>query len=168
MRRAAGDLDVFTFKAGLLAVAAHDLHFRLEGFEASLESDAVTAEVRLADLRLVGPVEGGVTHRDRYDAQRTAEVEAAMRSEILHTDQHPITRFAGRAAPRDDGWDVTGELTLAGRSAPLAFPLRSAGARYRATFDLRPSQWGIAEYRAMMGTIRLQDRIRIEVALREV
>jgi hypothetical protein len=166
MRRGIGTVDVFTFKAGVLALAAHDLHLRLDEFSIELEGEAVRAELPLERLRLLGPVEGGITRTGRYDARQVAEVESAMYGEILRVTEHPVARFTGRAV-ETGGWEVEGELELAGARAPLAMKLGRAGDRWTGTLELRPSRWGIREYRALMGTIRLQDRVRLEVTVRE-
>jgi hypothetical protein len=166
MKTAIGVLDVFTFKAGLLAVAAHDLHLRLEQFQVSLDGDLVRAEFPLAQLRLVGPVEQGKTLVGRYQAEQVAQVETAMRG-ILKADDHPIARFDGRAVSRDDGWEVAGKLSLAGALGGVELTFRPSDGTQRASAELQPSRWGIAEYRALMGAIRLQDRVRLEVTVRE-
>jgi len=165
MRRAVGRLEVYTFKAGLLSMAAHDLHLRLDGFSVTLEGEAVEAEFPLDRLHLMGPVENGVTQPGRYRPDQVAAVESAMRGEVLRTARHPTARLTGRALPRADGWEVSGILALAGGEAPVDLTLRRVGDEYRGGVELRPSRWGIAEYRAMMGAIRLQDRVRVEVVV---
>jgi hypothetical protein len=166
MRRGVGTLNVYTFKAGVLAVAAHDLHLRLDEFSIELEGESVRAELPLERLRVLGPVEGGVTRTGRYSAAQVAEIETAMRGEILRVAEHPVARFTGRAKEKS-GWEVEGELELAGARAALALKLGRAGDRWTGKVELRPSRWGIREYRALMGAIRLQDRVRLEVAVRE-
>jgi hypothetical protein len=168
MRRGDGTLDVFTFKAGVLAVAAHDLHLRLEGFSVELEGDSVRAEFPLERLRLLGPVEGGVTRTARYTADQVAAVESATQGEVLQVDEHPTARFIGRATAGDGGWDVDGQLELAGAHAPIRLHLAPDGDHYRGQMVLHPSRWGIREYRALLGAIRLEDRVRVEVTVREV
>jgi polyisoprenoid-binding protein YceI len=166
MRRAKGTIHVFTFKEGLLSRVAHDLRIRLEDFQITLDGEELRAEFVLGSLRLDGPVEGGVVHPERYDASRRAEVERAMKDDILHVGRHPRATFTGRALAKGDGYSVDGTLELAGRSAPLSFEVRKdGGEQYRARFELRPSRWGIPQYKAMLGAIRLQDVLRVEVAL---
>jgi hypothetical protein len=167
LRRATGPLDVFTFKEGLLARAAHDLHLRLDAFTATLDGEQLNAEIPLFDLHLLGPVEGGATRPERYDAARRAEVEATMRDQILRLHDHPTATFDGRATPRAGGFGVDGTFHLAGARAPLTFAVCTENGVHRATFELAPSRWGIRPYRALMGTIRLADRVRIELALTE-
>jgi hypothetical protein len=165
MRRAKGTIDVFTFKEGLLARAAHDLQLRFEQFQLTLDGDNVRAEFALPTLKLVGPVEGGVVHPEQYDAGKRADVERAMNQEILHTDRNPSAVFTGRAIPGGEGFRVDGALQLSGQSAPLAFDVRKQGGEYRAEFEIQPSRWGIPQYKAMLGAIRLKDLVRIDCRL---
>ena len=120
---------MFTFKEGLLSRAAHDLQFDLGRFQITLEGDELRAELALDSLRLVGPVEDGATRPERYDAARRADVERAMRQEVLHLDQHPTAHFTGRALAEGSGYRVEGQLQLAGRTAPLAFDVDRRGSR---------------------------------------
>jgi polyisoprenoid-binding protein YceI len=165
MRRAKGTINVFTFKEGLLSAVAHDLQLRLETFDITMEGDAVNAEFQLKSLNLVGPVDNGVVKPDQYDAGKRADVHKAMNQDVLHTDQHPVARFAGRAVPRGDGYDVSGDLDLSGKKAPLAFPVVKQGNEYRGEFEIKPSEWGVSQYKAMLGAIRLKDQVKIVFAL---
>jgi hypothetical protein len=170
MRKARGAIRVFTFKDGLLAAAAHDLRLTLEDVEVDFGADGqdVRATFELPSLHVDGAVQGGRLHPEAFDAVRRAEIERNMNRDVLRTPRHPTARFEGRAVPAADlGYTVSGHLHLAGRSAPLSFEVRPDGGRYRASFELRPSRWGIAPYKALMGAIRLQDRIRIEAEVTE-
>lgn len=168
MRRAIGTLHVFTFKEGMLSAVAHDLRIRLEPFEVSMDGQSVRAEVDLNALTVEGPVEDGVLQADRYDAGKKAEVAKAMHGDVLRTREHPKAVYVGTATPKGDaGFDVSGELELGGRRAPLAFTVQREGDTYRTSFELQPSRWGIAQYKAMLGAIRLKDVVRIELAVTE-
>jgi polyisoprenoid-binding protein YceI len=129
MQRARGTVVVFTFKDGLLARAAHDLALRCDGCEVTLDGNAVTATIPLRALTVVGPVEAGVVRPEVYDDQQRREIEATMRDQILHLGRYPEARFEGRALPRADGFDVSGDLALAGRRAPISFAVRREGER---------------------------------------
>jgi hypothetical protein len=165
MRRAKGTIDVFTFKEGILARAAHDLQIRLGQFDITLDGDAVRGSFPLKSLTLVGPVEDGVVQPDQYDAGKRADVEKAMNTEVLNTEAHPTAAFNGKATPKGDGYTVNGTLDLAGGTAPVTFDVRKEGSEYKGAFDIQPSQWGIAQYKAMLGAIRLKDTVRITFAL---
>jgi hypothetical protein len=167
VRHGHGTVAVFTFKDGILARAAHDLVLGFEEVAVALDGEAVTADFPLRALKVVGPVEGGALRADLYDAGQRREVEQTMHDQVLHSDRHPHARFTGRAIARPTGFEVDGQLELAGRSAPLAFAVQREGDRYRARFELQPSRWGIAPYKALFGAIKLKDLVRIELAFSE-
>ncbi|MEP7050033.1 MAG: YceI family protein, partial [Pseudomonadota bacterium] len=80
----------------------------------------------------------------------------------------PTASYTGTAVPVGDGYHVDGQLQLAGGTQPLAFDVRKDGATYRAEFELQPSRWGIAQYKAMFGAIKLKDLFKVELALSEL
>lgn len=165
MRRVKGTIHVFTFKDGVLSAVAHDLRIRLEKFEITLEGNAVRAEFDLKSLFVDGPMENGALRADQYDAGKRADVEKAMHGDVLRTSKHPTASFAGTASEQGAGFAVTGELELAGKKAPLAFDVKNEGGTYTAAFELQPSQWGVSQYKALLGAIRLKDVVRVEFAL---
>ncbi|HET9953735.1 MAG TPA: YceI family protein [Polyangiaceae bacterium] len=167
MRRAQGTIHVFTFKEGVFSAVAHDLRIRLDRFDISLEGQAVRAELDLTSLAVEGPMENGVLQANAYDAGKRADVEKAMHGDVLRTKQHPKAVYAGTAAPSGSGFRVQGQLELAGQQAPLAFDVTNDNGTYRASFELKPSQFGIAQYKALLGAIRLKDVVRVELALQE-
>lgn len=167
MRRAKGTIHVFTFKDGVLSAVAHDLRIRLEKFDITLEGNAVRAELDLKSLFVDGPMEKGVLQADQYDAGKRADVEKAMHGDVLLTNKHPTALFVGTAREQGSGYSVQGELELAGKKAPLAFDVQGEGGTYRTSFEIQPSRWGIAQYKALLGAIRLKDVVRIEATLTE-
>jgi polyisoprenoid-binding protein YceI len=167
MRRATGTIHVFTFKDGVLSAVAHDLRIRLEKFDITLEGNAVRAELDLKSLFVDGPIEKGVLNADQYDAGKRADVEKAMHGDVLHTSKYPTGLFIGTATQQGAGYSVNGELELAGKKAPLAFDVQAEGGVFRTSFEIQPSQWGIAQYKALLGAIRVKDIVRIEATLSE-
>jgi hypothetical protein len=167
MPRAVGTIQIFTFKEGIMSAVAHDLRVRLQTFDISLEGTAVKAEFDLKSLLIEGPMQHGVLQAEQYDAGKRADVAKAMHGEVLHSDRYPTASFSGMAAPVGDGYHVAGQLKLAGSTQPLSFDVRKDGATYRAAFELQPSRWGIAQYKAMFGAIKLKDLLKVELALSE-
>jgi hypothetical protein len=167
MRRAKGTIFAFTFKDGVLSAVAHDLRIRLEKFEITLDGNAVRGEFDLKSLFVDGPMENGVLQPNQYDASKRADVEKAMHGDVLHTNKNPTALFTGTATPKGSGYSVAGELELAGKKAPLSFEVQGEGGTYRTSFEIQPSQWGIAQYKALLGAIKLKDVVRIEAALSE-
>jgi hypothetical protein len=167
MRRAKGQVHVFTFKDGVLARLAHDLRIRLERFDITLDGEAVRGEFDLKTLFVDGPVQNGVVQPDEYDASKKGEVQKAMHEDVLHSDEFPTARFVGRAVPKGEGFQVSGDLALRGKTQPLAFDVRKEAGKYRAEFEFQPSRWGIDQYKALLGAIKLKDVVRIEFALED-
>jgi polyisoprenoid-binding protein YceI len=165
MRRAKGAIHVFTFKEGLLSSVAHDLRIRLEKFDITLDGEAIRCDFDLSSLHVDGPVENGEVNLNGYDASKRADVERAMRNDVLHTDKHPTASFTGLARPKGGGFTVSGSLALAGRQAPLEFEVKNGGNTYKAQIELQPSRWGVEQYKALLGAIRLKDMVRIEFVL---
>lgn len=168
MRRGRGILHVFTFKEGMLSAVAHDLRLRLDEFEVTLDGTTLRAELDLAALRVEGPVTPGTQEVAAYDARQRADVETAMRREVLQTRQHPRAVFEGSASPEGTGFRVEGQLELVGKLAPLVFTVATGEGGYAARFELQPSRWGIAPYKAMLGAIRVKDVVRVELSVTEL
>ena len=150
-----------------MSAVAHDLRVSLPSFDITLDGTALKAEFDLKSLQVDGPMQHGELHAEQYDAGKRADVAKAMHGEILHTDLHPQARFIGAAVPVGDDYRVDGKLELAGKTQPFAFDVRNDGGTFRAEFDLKPSRWGIAQYKALFGAIKLQDLIKVSVALTE-
>ena len=150
-----------------MSAVAHDLRVRLQTFEVTLDGTAVKADFDLKSLAVEGPMHNGVLQADQYDAGKKADVAKAMHGEVLHTDKHPKAAFSGNATPAGEGFRVEGQLQLAGSTQPLAFDVRKDGATYRAEFDIQPSRWGVSQYKAMLGAIKLKDLFKVEFALTE-
>lgn len=167
MRRAIGTIRVFTFKEGVLSAVAHDLRIELSRFDIQLEGEAVSAHFDLKSLVVEGPMQHGVLQADQYDSSKRADVAKAMHGEVLHTDKYPEAHFSGRALPSATGFQVSGKLDLAGRSEPLSFDVEGQQGKFRAQFELQPSRWGIAQYKALLGAIKLKDVLKIELELSE-
>jgi hypothetical protein len=167
MRRAKGTIQVFTFKEGLLSAVAHDLQIQLDKFDITLDGENVQGEFPLQSLSLVGPVEDGVVQPDKYDAGKRADVHKAMNEDVLRTTAHPTARFSGRATPKGEGYSVSGELELAGQKNPLTFDVVRQGGAYNGELEIQPSRWGVAQYKAALGTIRLKDQVKVRFALTE-
>lgn len=167
MRRAQGTIHVFTFKEGLLSAVAHDLRFRLERFEIVLDGDQVRAELDLKALSVEGPMEKGELLANAYDTSKRADVEKAMHREVLQTEKYPKALFSGNAIEDAGGHRVAGQLELAGHQAPLSFVVKNEAGIYRAEFEIQPSQWKISPYKALLGAIKLKDRVVVQLALTE-
>ncbi len=170
-----GTVHVFTYKEGLLSSVAHDLRLTVERFEIEIDAEhradaagtTVIARFWPSTLKIDGAMKNGqlagdgatgkagLSDRDRRD------IHDNITEKILHTDRQSEIRFTGKLAIDAPMARVDGILLLAGREAPLAVSVRQGDGRYVGEVEIVPSRWGIPPFKALMGAIRLQDRVRI-------
>jgi hypothetical protein len=164
MTATAATIHVFTYKDGLLARLAHDLRLSLRRFEIERDGDELRARFWPDSLVVDGVVErGGAVDSTALSDGDRRKIAGNIRDSVLLLDRFPEASFRGRLV--DGGAAVEGELTLAGRAAPLRIAVQTTGGRLRAEVPLVPSRWGIAPYRALAGAIKLQDRVLVTIDL---
>jgi hypothetical protein len=159
----AGECLIYTFKEGLLSRIAHDLRIRAERFDIEIGDTEIVGRFDTRGLRVVTAMKDGQPNERALSGSDRAKIEETMRGEVLEVGRFPEVAF--RAA-RPAGWvDVLdGELTLKGRTRPVRIQLARAGARMTAKTKIDQTDFGMKPYTAMLGTLRIQSRIEIELA----
>lgn len=164
-----GSVTVLTSREGMAARAGHDLVIDVTGWEASAEVGEGTAGWAFAldaDPRSLRVREGrgGVkplTDRDRADIHRTIEAKVL--------EARPIAFRSTAARPAHDGTrvEVEGELTLAGRTLPVAATLEvGPDGRVTGSIPVTQSAWGITPFRGLMGALKVRDAVEVVVDVR--
>ena len=156
---------VNTYKEGLLSSVAHNLQLSLGRFTLKLDAAEAGEEGLKVELRFWPEslsVEGtlddaGTLNRRGLDRLSKAKVKRSIQKEVLKTKKNPLGLFAGTL--RDD--QLTGQLTLLGRQQPVTATLCENDGRWTGSAEIQPSRWGIAPYQALLGAIKLQDRVQI-------
>ena len=156
-----GTVRVFTFKEGLLSRVAHDLRLDVGEFRIELDGDTVEAKVDANSLTVDGVMKKGRLDRNGLRKRDMAQIQRTIRDEIFQTNRFPEIDFSGQR----DGSRVSGQLHLKGRRAQVSFTANESGDRWRGRFEIQPSRWGIAPYKALMGAIKLKDRVVVEFDL---
>jgi len=155
-------LRVFTFKDGLLSTVAHDLRLTLVRWHIDVDdTGAVKGSFFPATLKVDGVMRGGQLDADALSGANQREVLANVNDKLLQTGRHPEATLVGRVVGEGARRQFEGTLTLAGRAASITAPFEVTDAFVRVSLELQPTRWGIAPYKALMGAIRLQDRVRI-------
>lgn len=152
---APGVVHIFTFKSGLLSRVAHDLRLSLPGVEFDVDGAVFKAEVALSGLRVDGVMRSGRLERGEISERERASILNTAMDELLEVARFPVARFEGQR----DAAGLAGQLRFHGRAVEVRIPVR--GDRLR--LDIHPSAWGIAPYKALMGAIQLEDRVRVEL-----
>lgn len=159
---------IFTYKDGLLSKVAHDLKIEVTRF--SVEVDAagsIRAELDPTSLVVVSAMHDGVeTPKALSDADKQ-KIAVQIREDVLETDRHRAITFSSTSVTQrpDGGLSLAGELTLHGATRPLAVETRLEGSRQVAEVALHQPDFGIAPYKAMMGTLKLKPGVRVRVSV---
>ena len=161
--------EVLTSSEGLLSVVAPDLLFEVTSFEIAVDpgAPAVSARFDAASLRARAALRGGRPVPGGLKAADARSAEAKARDEVLAAARFPEIRFASTAVtPRDGGgFDVRGELTLAGVTRDLAFRVDRRGDRLVAEVTVRQPEFGIRPATAMLGAIRVRPGVLVRAEI---
>ena len=156
-----GSVQIFTFKTGLLSRVAHDLQLRVEGFAIQVDGDEIVGRFRPVSITVDGVIRRGQLDLHALSDRDQAEILDNIRTTILQTTRHPEVVVRGTIVAASSGWRVDGTLELKGTKQPLVILVRREGARARGEVEIVPSRWGIPPFRALLGAIQLQDRVKI-------
>lgn len=153
-----GTVHVFTYKDGLLSRLGHDLRLSVHRFEITIDGDDVTASFDAASLQVDGAVKRGgridTKALSRKDVRDTLE---NTEKKVLHSKSHPQIRFTGQLG---DG-ELRGDLRLVGLTRGVVVPFRKVGGRLVGEVELVPSRWGIPPFKALMGALRIIDKVKV-------
>ncbi len=155
-------------REGLAAALGHDL--RIEVTRHSLgpgPGSDFTAEFDASSLRVVGALDSAGTVRPGVlSAKDCATVESSIRDKVLDVRRHPVVRFEGRTIDVGaSGLSVQGELELNGVRRPLTAPVASEAGRYVVRVTLHQPDWGITPFRGMLGALRVQADVVVELSV---
>jgi polyisoprenoid-binding protein YceI len=162
-------LQVKTYREGMAARAGHDLVMDVAHWQGSIaiapdperSTIELTADPRSLEVREgVGGVRP-LTDKDRAEIRRTID-EKVLRGQPIEFRSRAV-----RSGDGDERLTVEGELTIAGRTQPVAaqFDVDAEG-RVHGTIPLRQSDWGIKPYRGLMGALKVRDELEIVVDAR--
>jgi polyisoprenoid-binding protein YceI len=156
---------VRTSRRGGAAKAGHDLLIEVTSWRATIEADPEPSHTKMtlsADSGSFKVVQGtgGIKplgESDKNNICQTIDEDVLKRTAI---------EFRSRSVqPAADGrLDVSGDLELFGRPAPVSFTLHADGdGRLHATTMVTQSDWGIKPYSALFGALKVADEVQVEL-----
>ncbi len=158
------EITLFTFKEGLLARAAHDLQLHVDRVEARLFSkNRLAIKVDPLSIQVDGAVVHGEVHAGLLSAANRREIQHTLQETVLKVATYPALRFEGMFEESASSVEIRGTLELCGVQQPLNTRAHAKEGALLAEFEIRPSAFGIQPFRALMGAIRLQDRVVIKI-----
>lgn len=155
---------VFTFKEGLLSPVAHDLRLLVQRFTIEIAT-SIVARFDATSLIVDTAMKDGRDNPSALSDADKAKIAGQIRDDVLHSRRYPEISFHSREqrSRSDGGYDLSGELTLHGVTRPLECQTTLSDGRQRVSLTLHQPDFGIAPYRAMLGTLKIQPDVRIEL-----
>lgn len=160
-----GDVRLFTFKEGVLSAIAHDLQLTVKRFRVELRDDQVKGFFMPESIVVDGAVKNGRIDERALSDKDKGKIRTAMASEVLRTSEFGKVSFEGTVAQEGLALVARGELELVGKRVAIEVPMRQKNGQVMGDIEIQPSRWGIKPYKALGGTLKLQDRVRVTFAL---
>jgi polyisoprenoid-binding protein YceI len=161
-----GTLSVRTKRTGAAAKAGHNLLLRVTSWEARLALGAEATDTSLelevdpGSLRVLEGT-GGMQALGEDDK---ANIEKTIDDEVLKRKAITFRSTEVQPAAGGGGLSVQGDLTLLGRSHPLAFAVAVAeGGTLSAVAVVKQTDWGMKPYSALFGALKVVDEVEVEV-----
>ena len=163
-----GDLTLHTGVAGKASRTGHRLTIGFNDWSATVDGDVpsqVTVRVGVPTLQIVSG-EGGLTPMSA--PERGVARGNALKS-LKADDFGEITFVSTNVTADGDGYRVDGTLTLAGKSrdhSVVVAPVGSGADRHVVgETTVRHSDFGIKQYSAMMGALKVADEVTVRLDL---
>ncbi|WP_405774926.1 YceI family protein [Streptomyces sp. NBC_01538] len=161
-------LLIKTGRTGLGRRAGHDLTIEAVRWSGKAvlavgdpDNASVSVTVETGSLKVREGTGGlkALTDADRAEIERTL-----AKRDLLHTTEHPTITFRStRVAGTPQSFEITGDLTIKGRTHPVTVHGQGNGERLlRGWATVTQSTWGIKPYTAFLGALRLADEVRME------
>ena len=161
-----GTLAVRTGRSGAAAKAGHDLLIQVTAWQATLEvgeDPAQTSIVLKADGGSLRVREGTGGMQALSDEDR-AGIEQTIDDEVLHGQPLEFRSTAVQIAPDGGRLSVQGELTLVGKTCPIAFDLAvGADGELSGSAVVKQTDWEIAPYSTLFGALKVADEVAVVI-----
>lgn len=162
---------MLTFKEGLLSRLAHDLELGVDSFEITV-SDGESANVRIisawfaADsVQVIDAMVSGRRAPGVLGERDKRKIEATIKDEVLTSKRHARITFEGTATRTVSTWQVSGRLTVVGKSQPVQMEAVADGEHSSVQYTLHQPSFGIKPYSAMLGALKLKPDVQVRVSL---
>ena len=158
-----GTLSVFTERGGAVAKAGHNLLMHVTSWDGVLEvgdESRVELNVDASSFKVIEG-SGGMQALDDDDK---ANIEQTIDDEVLK--RRTVGFRSTQVDATDAGLHVAGELTLSGRSRPVAFDLRAADGRLKGAVVVKQTDWGMKPYSGLFGALKVVDEVEVGIEAR--
>ncbi len=164
---ASAECLVFSYKDGLLAKLAHDLKIRVERFTIDVADDrsSIEATFETTSLSVVCSRKDGRDDPGALSRGDIAKIHDNLNDDVLESKRFPKATFASTNVVEDSGgYRVQGNLTLHGKTRPLAFEVKKEGGKWVSEVRLHQPDFGIKPYSAALGALKVQADVTVKVS----
>ncbi len=164
-----GHLRLHTGRAGAAAKAGHDLVIEAKDWSGTANVDtgdpsasSVNVEIKTASLEVISGT-GGVKALTDNDL---GDIKKSINDKILEVGKNPLITFkSSKIDGSPDGFTITGDLTIKGVTRSITLTGKSDGGKATATGTITQSQFGIKQFSAMLGALKVADDVGISIEL---
>jgi len=157
-------LSVRTGRSGAAAKAGHDLLIHVTAWQATLEvgeDPAQTSVVLNADGGSLRVREGTGGMQALSDEDK-AGIEQTIDDEVLKGQGIEFRSTAVKTGADGSRLSVQGELTLVGKTCPIAFDLAvGADGELSGSALVKQTDWEIAPYSTLFGALKVADEVEV-------
>lgn len=160
-----GTIHLYTFKEGVLSAMAHDLRLTVKRFRIELDRPNFRGVFMPNTIQVDGAMNKGKLNEKALSDKDRSKIRSTMLGEVLKASTTGDITYEGTVSEEGVVLVARGDLTLAGKTKPLDVTMRRTAEGVRGEVEIQPSNWGIKPYKALGGTLKLQDRVRIAFEL---
>ncbi len=148
-------------KAGAFSAAGHEHWVTAPIMSGSLDPSPPHISFRVESSKLQ------VEPDKDLSAEKQAEVQHTMQTQVLESDKFPEIAFQSTSIQQTspDTWDVTGDLTLHGQTHPVATKVRKDQDSYVGRCQLKQTDFGIRPVRVAGGVVKVKDQLDIDFSV---
>jgi polyisoprenoid-binding protein YceI len=161
-----GTLSVRTGRTGAAAKAGHNLLIHVTAWQATLEvgeAPAQTSIVLEADATSLRVREGTGGMQALGDDDK-ASIQETIDDEVLKREGIEFRSTAVQTAADGGRISVQGELTLVGKTGPIAFDLTVGDdGNLSGSVVVKQTDWGIAPYSTLFGALKVVDEVEVAI-----
>ena len=150
-----GSLQVKTGREGAASKAGHDLTLGVNSWEATVEGGDSPSIKLTADPSSIEVIKGEGGAKPLGDKDK-ADIKKSMDGKVLGSSQ--ITFTSSEVTDSQ----AKGELSIAGNSNEVSVPLNVSGDRISGSVTLSQSDYGIKQFKALMGALKVSDEVTVE------
>lgn len=163
-----GHLYVKTYKDGVAKAMGHDLTLEVTAWQAEVVVDedpgkaSVSASASAKTFTVVEGHGGAKALRDKDKADIVKNID----NKILKTDEHSDIVFKSTGVKATgDHYDVTGDLTIMGKTSPATMVIDVNGSNAKGSVSVKQTDFGVKPFSAMMGALKIKDNVDINFEL---